>query len=532
MFWILLKKQASEVFKGYFYDAKKNRMRSVPAIIAWFVFFIVIMVVFLGGMFTTLALSLCAGLVSVGVGWLYFLLMSGLAVVLGAFGSIFNSYTSLYLSKDNDLLLSLPIPVRTIIAARIVNVYLLGAMYSAVVLLPTLIVYWGLFGATARTVICGILLFLIVTGFVMVLACLLGWVVAKLSRRLKNKSYITVLLTLLFIGVYYFCYFKANAFIRELILHAEIYGAKVKGKAYAFYLFGRIGEGDWVATAIYFVVMVVLLAAVWTVLTRSFLSIAVAGGTTTKVRYVEKTVKRKSEFGALLSKEFTRFTSNANYMLNSGLGILMIPALGVLLLLKGRELCAVINDAFTGRPDSGAILICTMLFMLASMTDTAAPSISLEGKSLWIPQSLPVTAKTVLRSKLSMQLILLMIPMTFTVICAAVAVPGMVAVKLLVCCIILVFAVFYSVWCMVIGVRMPVLHWTNETAPIKQSGGVMLALFGDWGLAIVFVILYLAVGYKLGAVAYLALWTVVFAAIALLLLRWLDTRGAKAFEAL
>ena len=36
-----------------------------------------------------------------------------LAIVLGAFGSVFNTYSSLYLAKDNDLLLSMPIPVRT-----------------------------------------------------------------------------------------------------------------------------------------------------------------------------------------------------------------------------------------------------------------------------------------------------------------------------------------------------------------------------------------------------------------------------------
>ena len=33
MLKVLLKKQLSEVFKGYFYDAKKNRMRSKAGII-------------------------------------------------------------------------------------------------------------------------------------------------------------------------------------------------------------------------------------------------------------------------------------------------------------------------------------------------------------------------------------------------------------------------------------------------------------------------------------------------------------------
>ena len=125
---LLLKKQLSEVFRSYFYDAKKNRMRSKGAVIAWFLFFFVVMVGVLGGMFTALSLSLCGSLVGAGMGWLYFLLMSGIAIVLGAFGSVFSTYSGLYLSKDNDQLLSLPIPVRTIISARLVNVYLMGTL--------------------------------------------------------------------------------------------------------------------------------------------------------------------------------------------------------------------------------------------------------------------------------------------------------------------------------------------------------------------------------------------------------------------
>ena len=52
------------------------------------------------------------------VSWLYFALMGGLGLCLGAFGSVFNTFSSLYLAKDNDLLLSLPIPVQMCIRDR------------------------------------------------------------------------------------------------------------------------------------------------------------------------------------------------------------------------------------------------------------------------------------------------------------------------------------------------------------------------------------------------------------------------------
>ncbi len=532
MLKVLLKKQMAEVFKSYFYDAKKNKMRSKGAIAAWFVFFFVIMVGMLGGMFTFLSQSMCGGLVQVGMGWLYFLLLSGIAIVLGAFGSVFNTYSGLYLAKDNDLLLSLPIPTRTIMAARLLNVYLLGAMYSATAMLPALIVYWVTAGVTAARVICGILLLLIVTVIVLLLSCVLGWAVARISLHLKNKSFVTVLIALLFIGAYYFFYFKAADLIRDLIANAAVYGEQIKGAAYGLYLFGRIGEGDWLAAGIFLAVNAALFALVWGVMSRSFLRIATSTGAVKKVRYVEKSAKQKSAFSALLGKEFGRFTSSANYMLNCGLGVLLIPAVGVLLLIKGREVFGVIDVFLAVRPGASAVLLCAVVCLLSSMANTVTPSVSLEGKSLWIPQSLPIPPKTVLRAKASVQLILTAVPMLFAGICAALVVDTSPGIKILMCVMPPVYAAFSAMFGSFLGVRMPLLNWTNELAPIKQGGAVAIALFSGWGVSIALAGLYLLIGYKIGAALYLLIWTVLFAAAALLLLRWLDTRGSRMFEEL
>ena len=532
MLKVLVKKQLAEVFKSYFYDAKKNRMRSKAAVAAWFVFFFVIMVGMLGGMFTFLSLSLCGPLVQADMGWLYFTLMGSIAILLGAFGSVFNTYSSLYLAKDNDLLLSMPIPVRTIMAARLLNVYLMGAMYSAAAMIPALIVYWITAGITVSAVICGLILYLIVTAIVMLLSCLLGWVVAKISLKLKNKSFFTVLISLLFIGAYYFFYFRANDLIRDLLQNAQVYGEKIKGAAYVLCLFGRIGEGSWAAAATFAAGTAVVCAAVWYLLNRSFLSIATSSGSAQKVRYVEKPLKIKSVSAALLGKEFSRFASSANYMLNTGLGILLIPAAGVLLLIKGQELCGVLNSVFSDRPDTAAILLCAMLCLLTSMIDTAAPSVSLEGKSLWILQSLPLRPILVIRAKAALQLILTGIPMLFAAVSAATVLPSSPAVKALVLIFPLVYAVFSALACTVIGIRMPLLSWTDETAPIKQSGAVTIAIFGTWGIGAAIAGLYLLIGHRIGAVPYLAGWTILTATVSIFLMRWLVTRGSRIFAEL
>ena len=42
MFRILLKKQMTEIFRAYFYDAKKNKKRSVFSTVLFFGFFIIL----------------------------------------------------------------------------------------------------------------------------------------------------------------------------------------------------------------------------------------------------------------------------------------------------------------------------------------------------------------------------------------------------------------------------------------------------------------------------------------------------------
>ncbi|MBQ3276098.1 MAG: hypothetical protein IJH47_03450 [Oscillospiraceae bacterium] len=532
MLKVLVKKQLAEVFKSYFYDAKKNKMRSKAAIAGWIIFFVVIMVGFLGGMFTALSLSMCGGLTDAGMGWLYFALMGGIAILLGAFGSVLNTFSGLYLAKDNDLLLSMPIPVRTIVTARLVNVYLMGTMYAATVLIPVLIVYWIVAGVTAARVICGLLLFLVVTFIVLILSCLLGWVVARISLKLKNKSFITVLLALVFIALYYFVYFKANDLIKSIIQNADVYGTKIKGAAYGVYLFGRIGEGDWLAAAVFTAATGLIFWVIWRLLSRSFLSVATASGSSAKVRYTEKRAREKTPFGALLGKEFARFAASPNYMLNCGLGVLLLPACGVLLLLKGRMVFETIDGVFSGRPGSAAVILCAALFLAVSMNDMAAPSVSLEGKSLWIPQSLPVAPKTALRAKAAVELILSGLPMLFASVCTAAIVDASLPVRLMLCVTPLVGAVFSALFDTFLSVRMPLLSWTSEIAPIKQSGAVAVSLFGSMAAGVLLAGLYLLVGYRIGPALYLLIWTVLLGAGALLLLRWLDTRGAAIFAAL
>ena len=532
MLKILVKKQMGDIFRSYTYDAKKNRARSKAATVGFFVFFAVIMVGMLGGLFTVLSLQMCAPLADAGLAWFYFTIMTLLAAFLGIFGSVFNTYSTLYMAKDNDLLLSMPIPVRTVMAARLVSVYLMGLMYSGVVLLPAIIVYWVVVGITVPVVVGCMIQLLLLSVFVLTLSCALGWVVAKISQKLKNKSFITVILSLAFLAAYYFVYYKAQGLITLLAENAAVYGAKIRGSAYLLYLFGSVGAGDWLAMLIVTLSQAALLALTLWVIARSFLKIATATGSVKKVRFRHKAVRAQSVQRALRQKELRRFAASPNYMLNCGLGIVMLPVAGIALLIKGRALAQLLDEVFGAGADIVPVLLCAALCLLASMNDMAAPSVSLEGRQLWLAQSLPVTPWQVLRAKLDMQLLLTGVPLLFCALCAVIVLPGGAAEMALAVVVALLYTLLSALAALALGLKMPNLTWTNETTPIKQSGCVMLSLFANWFYALALGGLYFLCGNALSAAVYLAIFAVVTAAGSALLLHWVKQRGARIFAAL
>ena len=356
--------------------------------------------------------------------------------------------------------------------------------------------------------------------------------VAKISLKLKHKSITTVLVSLLGIGLYYFIYFKAQTVISDLVANAVVYGVKIKGAAYPLYLFGRMAEGDWTAMALVSAAVVLLTAMTWLLLSRSFLRLATSGGSTGKARYREKKARVRSLPAALLGKECRRFVSSPNYMLNCGMGVLMIPAAGVLLLLKGGEWLGLLKAVLPGAESTLAALAISVACLLASMNDMAAPSVSLEGKSLWVLQSLPVSAWEVLKAKLKMQLVFTGIPMLVFLACALPVLGLSPVLSLLTAAGSLLAVLLLALFGLTMGLKMPNLHWTSEITPVKQGGSVAFALLGGWVYALLPGGAAMALGRNLHPAVIPAVFCLLTAVLCARLYVWLKNRGAKVFAAL
>ena len=485
MLKILLKKQMMEAFRGFFVNSKKNQRRAPKITVLLIALYAVLMVVVLGGMFSALSVGLCAPLAGAGILWLYFFILAMIALFLGVFGSVFNTFAGLYQGKDNDLLLSLPIPVRYILFARLLGVYLMGLMFSGVVLLPAWIIRLIAVDFTVGAFFGGLLLIVLISLLVFVISCLLGWVVAKITSKLKSKSFLTVLIALVGIVLYYVVYFKGVNIVEGLMNDpAGIDAAAIKGKALPFYLIGRVGEGDPFACLFVTAFVLIVVALTYLVLDRTFLKIATTPASSTKKQYREKRVAMRPLWLTALLREARHFTANAGYMLNLGLSTILCPALGIFLLVKG----AVLREAFLQfegvSPDMIGMGLALIICLASSMNAIAAPSVSLEGKGIDVIRSLPVPTKTVLLAKAGNQVLFTLPAVLLTSLFGVIALRGTLSVSSVVFVFVVpaLFTVFLSLYDLTLNLLTPNLHWTNEIAVIKQGLGIIVALLSGFAL--------------------------------------------------
>ena len=189
----LLKKQLLEIFNRELSKNKKGQSSGKKTATTGLLYLLIFAL--LGFSFFSVSRIMCGAMVSAGYGWLYFSVMGLIAVAVGVVGSVFSTYSSLYLAKDNELLLSMPIKPRVILTVRLLAVLLTGAFFELVVILPAVISYCiSVERVTAGTIILPLLTVPALAAVIMALSCLLGSLVALISTTLKGNNYIIVVI--------------------------------------------------------------------------------------------------------------------------------------------------------------------------------------------------------------------------------------------------------------------------------------------------------------------------------------------------
>ena len=531
----LIKKQFMEIFRGFFVNRKNGKAYTKGRVTANITLFTVLMLVIAGSL-AGLSSFFAITFIPINLGWLYFSILGMVSVILGIIGSVFNTYAGLYRAKDNDLLISMPIPPVKIVISRVAGVYGTALLYSGLLWVPALVVYHIVAGPSAASIIFSILLFFFIGALVTVLTCILGWVVAIAAGKLKGRNIVTVLIAVALFLVYYFFCFRMSSIMQHIADNAQAVGRSFKDWGNVFYWLGLGAAGNAGYFLLFAAVTAVLSLLCLAVLSKTFLKLtamnsSVSAGTGKKTELVQNDVKK-----TLFRKELARFTSSTTYMLNCGLGLFLLPILAILICVKRNDVMTVIWTMLRGIPWAAAVyapmLAILAVFLVSGLNLISTPSVSLEGKSLWLLKSLPVKPYDILTAKCRLHEVFNYGPALFSGVLICISLKAAWTETVLVLAAIFLHVMFIARLGLVFGLKRPNFTWTNEIVPIKQSLNMLFVMLINLVVTIAVAGCCLLLQGRVSTDVYLVFVVVILALIVRMMNEWLKKKGSRLFEEL
>lgn len=437
--------------------------------------------------------NLASGLIPLDLGWVYFANVGIMSVMMSVMFTIFTSQSMLFEAKDNQLLLSLPIKPSQILGSRLLVLGVLEYLSSLLILLPAGAVYVYLANPPVMFYIVFLLATILLPLLGLAIASFFGYIVSSVTSRMRNKSLFVTFFSLLFVGGYLWGYTSLTSGVATLVANGQSIGEAIKNMLPPFYYLGTAMVHIDVVSLVYFALWCLTpFALIYMWLSKSFISLATANRQAKKLVYKESAAQRNSVFSALLNKEMKKFVGTPMYLLNCGISYLMAIGFGVYFFIKGPDMLGAI---FSNMPEVSSYIVpavTVVLCFLAGMSFTTAPSISLEGKNLWILRSMPIKVGDIFNAKIALNLIFGFIALVFAGICVIYRIAPTVVDALLIVLIPLSVQVFTAIAGLICNLFFPKFDAVNDTIVIKQSASVIVAMLVSFALVILMIVAYVA----------------------------------------
>lgn len=470
-------------------------------------------------------------LISIGFGWAYLSMSAVFAFLLCFVGGIFVSQSQLFDAKDNELLLSMPIPPSYILSTRVLMLLLLNYLYSLMILGPAIVVYFILVPFSVPALIIFIIAFLLLPLLALAVCCLLGWVIALISSRMRRKNLISTIFMLLFFALYMMVCFNMQEYITKLAENGVQIGNAIKQALPPFYFFGHsIASSNFLELLFLALWCIIPCAVVYFMLSKSFIGIATSKKGAVKVKYKERPMTQSSAKTALFKKELRHFFGMPMYVLNCGLGSLMLLLLSGYMIFQ-KDMLTMLTTEISAEflPMVPAFITIAIVFC-ASLNCSTAPSISLEGSYFWTLKALPIRTKDVFFSKIAVNLLVGMPFVIIAVIVTCIIIPVNWQYKVLLAVISIAAQLMFALVGLTANLFFVRLNWVNPTIVLKQSMSVLIAVLGGMAYCIAPVLIYLAVSKWIAMNIYMLIWAFITVLICIILMAYLAKGGIKRYE--
>lgn len=414
---------------------------------------------------------------------MYFYTVASMVIL---FFSFFKAGDMMFSLKSYELQASWPVSTAAIVISRFITMYATNLLFSLVVMVPGLGIYGWILRPALSFYIYGILGILFLPVLPLCIALLIGAVITAIGARMKHKSLAIALLTLIFstaviVGSMVFSrnvehmgmsLFEDMALAITELLRKIYPPAWVYGKA--------VVEGRFLWILGLCVGMTALFICVAGILQKYYVAIcSLLNATSAKNNYTLGSQVKSSKVKALWQRELRRYFASSVYVSNTLIGYILMVIVSASLLFFGAEKM----ETMIGIPGLVSRLWPLFLGFMPAMMPTTSCSISMEGKSLWRLQSLPLQPREVYNGKILANLSLAAPFYVISVILSILALRPEPSKLVFMILVPVFYIVFSAVAGLAVNMALPLLKWDSEVQVVKQSGATlvsMLVAFTVW----------------------------------------------------
>ena len=451
---------------------------------------LVLVGLFMIGMFAIMGGSTSYILVKKDLDELAIFFSLSLSMVIALMFGVMNS-TRDARSNDTDMLLSMPIPKSSIVISKLLGMYLLDVLCAMVMLIPTCIILCTTGGHSYALFGRGILIGFLVPALPLFISLLVSALISFLRKATKFGQIIATVLSMGVLFLYMYFVPRITSIAENIEITPEESLSKMKMFPPFYWITEAVYSGDILYMALTLAMTLIPLALAVYIHARGLNGVDFHVDNSKKARVYKASSPRR----AVLSMEFRRYFSSMNYIMNTLLGTIMLVGLTALIVFKGvgditvTEPVNVDGHSFDitskligiGWTSVWAILINAF----ATFTYTTPPSVSLEGKRIWLNKTLPIDTKDILLAKL---MVSVMIFQPISIICSIVL--SIASKSGFFPCLILIlitslFHLLTSMVGLIFGLIYVRLDWTNEAQVIKSGFAIVLTMIVNAVLALI-----------------------------------------------
>lgn len=440
-------------------------------------------------------LLLVSGLTAIGMAEIIPMYLTAITSLVILVFTFFKAGSVIFQMKTYEMLVALPIPQAAIVVSRFLTMYVTNFFFAVLIMVPGMVIYVINIHPSASFYIYGFLGLVFLPLLPMTIATAAGAGITAISARMKHKSLVSALLTILLVLALLAGNMllgeNADQLTTEMMKNLAAVLKEKIGQIYppAVWLGNAMVEGAAKEFIIFAGISAVPFCLLAAVLQHYFLGICTAlNATSAKNNYKMQQLRKSSVMTALLKKELKRYFASSIYVTNTILSYILMVVVSGTLLVTGPEKIEVMLRF----PGAATTMLPLVLGMMASIMPITACSISMEGKQWWLLQSLPVRGKDIWDGKILLNLTIALPFYVISVIMSIIAVQPTLLETIWLIIVPLLYILFTIVTGITVNLAMPIFEWENETRVVKQSASSMVTmLIGMMSSIVPLVILFM-----------------------------------------